>query len=54
MLSELLHYQGKAGFLIKFLKWFFLKYWQVQTRWVFAQTVTYRLLLYHYTIKETI
>ena len=40
MLSECLHYQGKAGFLIKFLKWYFLKYWQVQTRRVFAQTVT--------------
>ena len=27
--------------LIKFLKWYFLKYWQVRTRPVFAQTVTY-------------
>ena len=41
MLSECLHYQGKAGFLIEFLKWYFSKYWQVQTRPVFAQTVTY-------------
>ena len=40
MLSERLHYQGKAGFLIEFLKWYFLEYWQVQTRLVFAQTVT--------------
>ena len=41
MLSECLHYQGKAGyFLIEFLKWYFLKYWQVRTRPVFAQTVT--------------
>ena len=43
MFSECLQYQGKAGFLIKFLKWYFLKYWQVQTRRVFAQTVTYLL-----------
>ena len=28
-------------FLIEFLKWYFSKYWQVQTRRVFAQTVTY-------------
>ena len=28
-------------FLIEFLKWYFSKYWQVRTRWVFAQTVTY-------------
>ena len=35
------HYQGKAGFLIDFLKWYFSKYWQVQTTWVFAQTVTH-------------
>ena len=27
--------------LIEFLKWYFSKYWQVRTRWVFAQTVTY-------------
>ena len=27
-------------FLIEFLKWHFSKYWQVQTRPVFAQTVT--------------
>ena len=40
MLSEWLHYQGKAGFLIEFLKRYFSKYWQVQTTWVFAQTVT--------------
>ena len=41
MLSEWLQYQGKAGFLIEFLKWYFSKYWQVRTRRVFAQTVTY-------------
>ena len=28
-------------FSIEFLKWYFSKYWQVQTRRVFAQTVTY-------------
>ena len=28
-------------FLIEFLKWYFSKYWQVRTRPVFAQTVTY-------------
>ena len=28
-------------FLIAFLKWYFSKYWQVRTRPVFAQTVTY-------------
>ena len=28
-------------FLVEFLKWHFSKYWQVQTRWVFAQTVTF-------------
>ena len=28
-------------FLIKFLKWYFSKYQQVQTMRVFAQTVTY-------------
>ena len=37
MLSE---WQGWL-FLIEFLKWYFSKYWQVQTRRVFAQTVTY-------------
>ena len=31
-------------FLIEFLKWYFSKYWQVQTRPVFAQTVTYNTL----------
>ena len=45
MLSECLHYQGKVGFLIEFLKWYFSKYWQVQTRQIFAQTVTYTILL---------
>ena len=30
-------------FLIEFLKWYFSKYWQVRTRPVFAQTVTYCL-----------
>ena len=28
-------------FLIEFLKWYFLKYWQVRTRPVFTQIVTY-------------
>ena len=28
-------------FVIEFLKWYFLKYWQVRTRLVFTQTVTY-------------
>ena len=28
-------------FLIEFLKWYFSKYWQVRTRPVFAQTITY-------------
>ena len=32
--------QGRL-FLIEFLKWYFSKYWQVRTRPVFAQTVTY-------------
>ena len=32
-------------FLIEFLKWYFSKYWQVRTRPVFAQTVTYLLWL---------
>ena len=32
--------QGKASFLIEFLKWYYLKYWQVQTRSIIAQTVT--------------
>ena len=41
MLSEWLHYQGKAGFLFEFLKWHFLKYRQVWTRRIFAQIVTY-------------
>ena len=43
MLSECLYYQGKGGFLTEFLKWYFLKYWQVRTRPVFAQTVTYTI-----------
>ena len=46
MLSECLHYQGKAGFLIEFLKWYFSKYWQVRTRQVFAETVTYYTAFY--------
>ena len=41
MLSECLHYQGKAGFLIEFIKWYFSKYWQVPTTRVFVQIVTY-------------
>ena len=45
MLSESLQYQGKAGFLIEFLKWYFSEYWQVRTRRVFAQTVTYSMAL---------
>ena len=44
MLSEWLHYQGKADYLIELLKWYFLKYWQVQTRWDFAHTVTYKVM----------
>ena len=28
-------------FFIEFLNWYFSKYWQVRTRLVFAQTVTY-------------
>ena len=42
MLSELVQYQVKAGmgFSIEFSKWYFSKYWQVRTKWVFAQTVT--------------
>ena len=46
MLSEWLHYQGKTGFLIEFFKWYFSKYWQVQTRQVFTQTITYRYITY--------
>ena len=30
-------------FLNEFLKWYFSKYWQVRTRQVFAQTVTFYL-----------
>ena len=30
-------------FLIEFVKWYFSKYWQVRTRPVFAQTVTFIL-----------
>ena len=30
-------------FSIEILKWYFSKYWQVQTRTVFAQTVTITL-----------
>ena len=33
--------KARLVFLIEFLKWYFLKYWQVRTRRVFAQTVTY-------------
>ena len=33
--------KARLVFLIKFLKWYFSKYWQVQTRRVFAQTVTH-------------
>ena len=33
--------KARLVFLIEFLKWYFLKYWQVRTRQVFAQTVTY-------------
>ena len=46
MLTGRVQYQGKADFLIEFSKWYFSKYWQVQTRWVFAQTVTIYLLQY--------
>ena len=38
MLSERVQYQTKAGF--NFKKWYFLKYWQVRTSQIFAQTVT--------------
>ena len=38
MLGKSVHYQGKDGF--EFLKWYCSKYWEVQTRQVFAQTVT--------------
>ena len=31
----------QGWFLIEFLKWYFSKYWQVQTMWVFAQKITY-------------
>ena len=40
MLSEQVQYKGKVDFLIKVSKWYFSKYWQVQTRQVFTQTVT--------------
>ena len=42
MLSERLQYQGKAGLLrLNFQNsTYFLKYWKVQIRLVFAQTVT--------------
>ena len=33
--------KARLVFLIGFSKWYFLKYLQVRTRWVFAQTVTY-------------
>ena len=42
MLCERVQYQGKAGFLTEFSKnTYFLKHWQVLTRQVFDQTVTY-------------
>ena len=42
MFSELVQYQGKAGFFkFNFLK--SSKYWQVRARSVFAQTVIYNL-----------
>ena len=41
MLSEQVQYLGKANFFNESSKQYFLKYWQVQTRQVFAQTVTY-------------
>ena len=34
----------QGWFLIEFLKWYFSKYWQVRTRRVFAQAVTYSTL----------
>ena len=53
MLSECLHYQGKADyFLMEFLKWYFSKYWQVRNRPVFARTVTFYLLLYLTILKS--
>ena len=33
--------KARLVFLNGFLKWYFSKYWQVRTRWVFTQTVTY-------------
>ena len=32
-------------FLIEFLKWYYSKYWKVRTRPVFAQTVTFKVLV---------
>ena len=39
MLSEQVQYQGKAGFCIK--------YWQVQTRWVFALKQSHNNYIIH-------
>ena len=47
MLSKRVQYQGKAGFLIEFSKRCFSKYWQVQTRWVFTQIVTFIMHFNH-------
>ena len=44
----------QGWFLIEFLKWYFSKYWQVRTRWVFAQTVTYVLFVHNVIILQTI
>ena len=33
--------KASLGFLIEFSKQYFSQYWQVQTRWVFTETVTY-------------
>ena len=41
--SERVYCQGKAGYLIEFLKWAFLKHWQMCIRRDFAQTVIYKL-----------
>ena len=39
-------------FLIEFLKWYLLKYWQVRTRPVFAQTVTYTTVYMYFSPYE--
>ena len=41
-------------FLIEFLKWYFSKYWQVRTRPVFAQTVTYTIVWVNFVSKSNV